>query len=277
MITKEKLERLIRELPSPPQNALRILNVLRTPDSGAEEVEKALRYDPGLTAGVLKMANSAYFGLPQRIGSVKQAVVLLGWKRISDLVMVSCMNTVMDRSVEGYDMEKGELWRHSVAVSVTSEVLAKELNIQGVDEIFTASLLHDIGKILLSMEVKEQIKNPNLFFEGNQSFDSVEKEYIGLDHAEAGAEILSRWGLPERTINAVRFHHKPDDSPYPDNMLDILHISDALCIMMGFTAGKEGLKYQPSSNAVKRLSLSQLTMEKAATYTMEKMNQLLNV
>jgi len=277
MITKEKLERLKRELPSPPQNALKILNVLKDPDSGAEEVEEILRYDPGLTADVLKMANSAYFGFPNRIGSVKQAVVLLGWKKISDLVMVSCMNSVMDRGVEGYDLEKGELWRHSVAVSVTSEVLAQELGIKGIDEIFTASLLHDIGKVLLGMEVKEQIKNPNLFFEGSQSFDSVEKEYLGLDHAEAGAEILSMWGLPERTINAVRFHHKPDESPYADNMLDIIHISDTLCIMLGFTAGKEGLKYHPSSNAAKRLALSQLTMEKAASYTKEKMNQLLNV
>ncbi len=277
MISKELLDRLIREIPSPPENAVRVLEVLRDSESTPSKVEEALRYDPGLTANILRMANSAYFGLPQRIGSIRQAVVVLGWKRVYDLVMVSCMSSVMDRPVEGYDLAKGELWRHSVAVSVTAELLAKELEIRGVDEVFTASLLHDIGKLLLGILIKEHMRDPEFFSKGDSSFDRLEKGLIGIDHAEAGAIVLERWGLPHRVVNAVRYHHNPEDSPKPDSMLDILHLADVTCLILGFTAGKEGLKYEPSSSVAKRLNMSSSILERASSLTLEKMNQLMRV
>lgn len=277
MISAEYLERLLKEIPSPHENAVKVMRVLKDSESTPSQVEEILRYDPKLTADILRLANSAYFGLPQRIGSVRQAVVILGWKRVYDLLMVSCMNSVMDRPVEGYDMEKGELWRHSVAVSVTSELIAKELGIKGAEEVFTASLLHDIGKLLLGMILKDRITDTKVFLEGHLGFDKLEKEYLGMDHAEAGAFVLTKWGLPERTINAVKYHHSPDDSPIPDSMLDILHVSDVTCLILGFTAGKEGLKYEPSSKAIKRLNLTSTILEKASSYTLEKMNQLMNV
>lgn len=277
MISTEYLERLVKEIPSPPENAVKVMKVLKDNESTPSQVEEILRYDPKLTADILRLANSAYFGLPHKVGSVRQAVVILGWKRVYDLLMVSCMNSVMDRPVEGYEMEKGELWRHSVAVSVTSELLAKELGIKGVEDVFTASLLHDIGKLLLGMIIKDRMPNKSIFLEDHMAFDKLEKEYLGMDHAEAGAFVLSKWGLPERTINAVRYHHSPDDSPVPDSMLDILHVADVTCLMLGFTAGKEGLKYEPSSKAIKRLKLNSEILERASSYTLEKMNQLMNV
>ncbi len=267
------LKKVIKDLSTPPRNAMKLMEVIRDPATESKEVEDLLRYEPGLTANLLRMANSAYFALPQRIGSVRQAIVTLGLKRVADLVMVSCLNSIMGVSVEGYGLEKGELRNHSIAVAVTSELLIKELNLPRSDEIFTASLLHDVGKLVLGHFVKDA--PTEAFYRGNEAFDEIEREVSGYDHGYVGAEVLKAWGFPEAMVNAVRFHHYPDECPADNMIVDVLHVCDMICLMLGFTAGKEGLKYKSSSNAAKRLNLSVVAMERAASYTMEKMNHLL--
>ena len=127
----------VKSFPGMPANSAKLLNMLKDPDSSAAEIEDVLKYDPGMTANILKLTNSAYFGIPTKVSSVKQAVVLLGWKRLLQLVMTLCMSTVMKKAVPGYDLSHGELWRHSVAVSVAAELVVKALRIPGADEVFT--------------------------------------------------------------------------------------------------------------------------------------------
>ncbi|MCK5416940.1 MAG: HDOD domain-containing protein, partial [Desulfobacterales bacterium] len=107
----------VKSFPTMPGAGTKMLSLLEEPDTTVSEIEEILRYDPGLTANVLKLANSAYFGLPSKIGSLKQAVILLGLKRLIQIVVASCVSAVMDKSVPGYDLPAGDLWRHSIAVS----------------------------------------------------------------------------------------------------------------------------------------------------------------
>ena len=107
----------------------------------------------GLTANLLKLANSAYFGIPAKVGSVRQAVILLGLKRLVQMVIAACTSAIMDRGVPGYDLPAGDLWRHSLAVSVAAEGLARELKMESAEEIFTAALLHDVGKLAIDAEI----------------------------------------------------------------------------------------------------------------------------
>ena len=113
----------VDSFPSMPGAGARMLALLQEQDTNVSEIEEILRYDPGLTANVLKLANSAYFGVPSKIGSLKQAVILLGMKRLTQLVVASCVSAVMDKSVAGYDLPAGDLWRHSVAVSIACEAM----------------------------------------------------------------------------------------------------------------------------------------------------------
>ena len=119
----------VKAFPGMPATSAKLLAMLKDPESSAAQIESVLKYDPGLTANILKLTNSAYFGIPTQVSSVKQAVVLLGWKRLLQLVMTMCMSTIMKKPVPGYNMPPGKLWQHSVAVSVAAELVVKALKL----------------------------------------------------------------------------------------------------------------------------------------------------
>jgi putative nucleotidyltransferase with HDIG domain len=274
---KHKIVSKIQSFPSISGVATRILKLLDDPDSSAEDVQNALRLDPGLTANILKLTNSAYFGLPNKVGSVRQAVVLLGWKRLVKIVLATCVNAVLDKPVPGYDLPPGELWRHSVAVSVTAEGLMKELNLDVDDEIFTAALLHDLGKLVMGEFVAEDLESIRSSAEKGIPFQMAEREVLGTNHAEIGAMLLESWSFPSRLVGAVRWHHEPDSAEPPSTLIDIVHVANVLCLMLGIGAGIEGLHYKPSATATKRLGLKPKQLEVVASQTLQWANELSNV
>ena len=123
-----------------PGAAVELLALIDDPDVSVSQIEDILRKDAGLTANILKLANSAYFGIPCKVGSVRQAVLILGLKRLIQMVIASCVGAIMDKPVPGYDLPPGELWRHAIAVSVAAEGLVKELGIGANEEIFHTAL-----------------------------------------------------------------------------------------------------------------------------------------
>jgi len=133
----------VESFPSMPEAGAKMLALLKEPNAPVAEIEKVLRNDPGLTTNVLKLANSAFFGIPSKVGSVKQAFVLLGAKRFTELVLATCTCSVMDKAVDGYELPPGELWRHSIEVSTAAEALMKYKKIAEPKDIFTPALLHD--------------------------------------------------------------------------------------------------------------------------------------
>ena len=148
----------LQAFPSIPATAGKLLKMLEDPETTAAQVESVLKLDPGLTANILRLTNSAYFGLPQQVGSIRQAVVLLGWKRLTSLILTTCMNAVLNKPVDGYELGDGDMWRHALAVSVAAEGLSKILGLKNVDEVFTAALLHDLCKMVLGRYVAEDIQ-----------------------------------------------------------------------------------------------------------------------
>ena len=261
-------------LPSIPGAAVKLLSLLDDPESSVNEIEEILKYDPGLTANVLKLSNSAYFGLPQKIGSVKQAILVMGTKRLTQLVMASCVHALMDRPVNGYELPKGEFWRHSVAVSVSAELLVKELKIPSVDVIFTAALLHDLGKIIMDEFVNEEYKLIQDEVQKGLSFEMAEQKVLGTNHAEIGAKILQKWSFPNEIVLAVQYHHLPDAADPKSSLIDIVHVANALCLMIGIGIGREGLQYQLSKLATGRLGLNQNQLEMVASQTLQWVDEL---
>lgn len=269
--------KLINAFPGMPGAAVKLLALVDDPDVSVDRIEGILRYDPGLTANILKLANSAYFGIPSKVGSVRQAVILLGLKRMIQMVIASCMSAIMDKAVPGYDLSPGELWRHSIAVSVAAECLVKELNIEAAEEIFTAALLHDVGKLILGDFVNEDYQKIEKALTQGISFEIAENIVLGTDHADVGAQILAKWSIPDSIINAVRWHHCPESSNGTNTILDIVHVANMLCLMIGIGVGREGLSYQPSGAVVKRLGLETAHLEKVASQTLQWTNELMEM
>jgi putative nucleotidyltransferase with HDIG domain len=224
----DKIMSKIDAFPSIPGSAVKLLALLENSETPVGEIEEVLRIDPGMTANVLKLTNSAYFGLPTKVGSIKRAVMLLGMNKMKQLVMTSCVGAVMDGPIPGYDLPAGELWRHSIAVSVAAEGLSRELKLTGTDDIFTAALLHDVGKLILGQFIQEDLDAIDAAAGTDVSFEIAEKQVLGTDHAEIGARILSHWSLPDDLVHAVRWHHDPDPAEESRRTTDIVHVANVL-------------------------------------------------
>ena len=273
-IRKDKIVERIKSLPVMSSTVSELLRLIDDPEATAFQAEEVLRRDPNMTLDILKLTNSPYFGLPCRVGSVKQAVVLLGWKRLRQLVMISCLGCMLGKPIPGYDLPAGELWRHSIAVSVSAEGLAKEINLSQAEEAFTAGLVHDLGKQVLGMLVKEETSKIEEVLSKGVSFVEAERKVLGTDHAEIGALILKKWNFPEEMIRVVRWHHEPDRSEVKEELVDIVHIANILCLMIGIGVGREGIRYNLSTEALKRLGIKTAHLERVASQTKEWVDEL---
>jgi putative nucleotidyltransferase with HDIG domain len=219
----------VESFPSMPEAGAKLLVLLKDPKAPVAEIEKILRHDPGLTTNVLKLANSAFFGIPSKVGSVKQAFVLLGAKRFTELVLATCTCSVMDKAIDGYDLPPGELWSHSIAVSNAAEAMVKYKKIDKSKDVFTPALLHDLGKIVLGRFVKEEFDTIKNIVNSGVPYEIAEHMALGTDHAEIGAQILSQWSFPQDVVNAVRFHHNPDAVHNTSIQIDIVYIANLFC------------------------------------------------
>lgn len=257
---------------SPTANSLLVL--LAKPNANAADVERAVRYDPGLTANILKLANSAYFGIPGGIASVSQAVTRVGWRRMYQLTVAATVNAMMEKPVPGYQLAPGALWRHSVAVAVAAETLARENGLQMPEETFTAALLHDAGKLVMGKFVEPYFDLIEMAVSRGLSFDQAEREVLATDHAEVGAWVLEHWSLPAGIVEAVRCHHRPDAASPRSLLIDVVHLADVFCLILGIGVGNDGIQYMPSMGAMARLGLKPDRMRSAADRTLRGVEEL---
>ena len=245
----------VKAFPTMPEAGAKMLTLLEEPDTEISEIEEILRYDPGLTANILKLANSAYFGIPSKIGSLKQAVVVLGFKRLVQLVVASCVSAVMDKSIPGYDLPPGNLWRHSIAVSIAAEALVKDKKKTVSQDVFTPALLHDVGKLVLGTFVKEELEAIESIAAKGVPFVVAENMILGTDHAEIGAQILSHWNFPKDVIHAVRWHHDPESPKTVNIQMDIVYLANLLCQTADTSDENGGQSVELSPAVIDRLGV----------------------
>ncbi len=201
------------------------------------------------------MANSAFFGIPQKVGSLKHAVTLLGVKRFAQIAVSACMSKTMDKAVEGYGLSPGELWLHSIAVSNTAEALAKYKKLTETSDVFTPALLHDMGKLVLGEFVKEESQKIQSLVAKGVPLVIAENMVLRTDHAEIGALILGKWFFPSDLVNAVRWHHNPERIKNSNLQSEIVYLSDLLCQSNGDSNSADGQFIMPSSVVLDRLGI----------------------
>jgi putative nucleotidyltransferase with HDIG domain len=160
---------------------------------------------------------------------------------------------------------------------VAAEGLSRELKLKGTEDIFTAALVHDVGKLILGQFIQEDLAAIDAAAGSDVSFEVAEKQVLGTDHAEIGARILSHWSLPDDLVHAVRWHHDPDAAEEQNRTTDIVHVANVLCLMMGIGVGREGLQYEPSPAVTRRLGLKPFHLEHVASQTLQWAEELSDV
>lgn len=257
MLDKLTILRQIRNVPSLPSVVIRIRQYLNDPDVSFDALAKVIEHDPGLTANILQLANSAYFGWSRRIKTVKEAITRLGTNRIFQMVLCMSVAPLVRKPIRGYDMEADALWEHSFATAIFAEKMVQSLRVRGREEAFTAGLLHDMGKVVLGtfIEVDDHPIKELVALEG-LPFDEAERRVLGMDHAEVAAELLASWNLPEEVVAAARWHHNPAVAEQHQQIVDIVHLADALAMRAGWGGGVDMGLYRVEEAAMLRLGLT---------------------
>lgn len=234
----------VDQLPSLPRLYSQLVDQLSDPRSDAEGVARVMQQDMGMCAKVLKLVNSAFFGLPERMTSIQSAVAYLGLNMVKSLVLsVEIFQAASDTRSRAFSIET--LQSHA---GLTAIVASRILNDRSKnEEVFIAGMLHDIGILVFSMQMpdiyevilKTAKAEPMLLHE-------VEKRVVGVTHAEVGALLLQLWGIPPEVVEAVAHHHEPGQAPTPSfGLLTAVHVANGLVHELDVAVGLEGAGETP--------------------------------
>lgn len=241
-----------------PEIISKIVSLTEDPDSTAQDMEQVILRDQILTTKILRLANSAYCGYARNISKVSQATVLLGFQAIKSMALASTVSVYLTSELKGYSLEKDELWTQSQTCAIVSRYIAKHIKYPNPEEAYIAGLLRDIGKTVLNQHMEKEYSEVLTKIEvDNVSFLEAEKEILGFDHAEIGEKIAEKWNLPKALVDTIGHHHTPELANINQLLVSIVHVADAITMMMGIGLGLDGLSYNLSPVAMTALNLTE--------------------
>ncbi|GMT42348.1 MAG: histidine kinase [bacterium] len=236
-ISKENIVKMIDGLPAFSATVAKVIKLSSDPKAAPKDIIHAISIDPVLTAKVLRLINSAYFGVPFKVVSLNRAVVMLGLNTIKNVAIGSSVLTKVKMSRNFKWFTNDEFWEHSLGCGVGARILAAHIGVpaQNREEYFIAGLLHDIGKVVLIQNLPEEfsrLADPG--YSPEDARTSLETKEFGINHAELGSLMAQKWKLPGLLAEAIVQHHAP---VFEDNELDMIkaavHLSDIACNNMG--------------------------------------------
>ncbi|MCK4658130.1 MAG: HDOD domain-containing protein [Phycisphaerae bacterium] len=262
MIQIDRILEQIETLPPLPDTAMKLVAVVNEPSSTMDDIVEAVKYDPAVTTEVLRLCNSAYFGLSRKVTSLNDAMVYLGTVKVLQLVMAVHTGTLLRKPQVGYGLEPGVLWKHSVAVALASAAVGQKLRLPYTGLLFTAGLLHDIGKVILNQYVAEEFTEiARRVTQDKLTFLEAEQQVLGFSHAEIGGRLAEKWQLPEPIVRCVYHHHSPAAINPPDPLVDAVYVANTICLLLGIGLGEDGLSYRADEEVMRRHTLTERDLE----------------
>jgi putative nucleotidyltransferase with HDIG domain len=207
---KNRILQKMKDLPPSLLTVVKAKKMLASEDFDFEDLNRILEGDQSMVATILKIANSSYYGMSGKIASLKHAITMLGVKTISQVITLAGTGDFLNQALKGYNFTAKEVRSHSLSVGFGSRSLATMVAPAAEEDAFIAGLLHDSGKIMLNPYVAEHQIRPKTG--SRDAISDLEKRLLGWDHSEIAAEVFSQWRFPTSVIDAIRFHHTPDQS-----------------------------------------------------------------
>lgn len=245
----------IRELPTLPAVLGKILSTAADPDASAIDLGRLIAADQSLSATLLKLVNSSYYGFYRQIKTVTQAIVVLGFLEVRNLTLTATAFQTFDALPSKYD--RPQLWRHSLAVAIAADRIAKLLK-RNNEGCFESGLLHDIGKVVLDWLYPELFRNAvSEAQEKGISIADAEQATFGMNHATVGGLLGEYWNLPESVVEAIKFHHAPAAATCDPEQVYIIAAANALTYRAGLGEGSSGCPPELSPEIMARIGLTE--------------------
>jgi len=261
-VNLEHVLKRIHALPPLPTSAMRVIALTKNPATSVRELEKVIGQDPALAAGMLRQANSAYYGYARRISSLQEAIVILGFEATQGLAMASAVAPLLKIQLIGYQIEQDGLWKHSMVTAIAAKSLCKKLELPYGDVAFTAGLLHDIGKLVISIYVQEVgaylLEKVTV---AELSYVELEEKIIGYNHATVGGFMAKGWNLPEDLVESISYHHSPSSAHNHTELASVIHVANGLASMLGIGGGVDSFLNPIQQEALNCLSLKESDLE----------------
>ncbi len=221
-------------LTSLPETYLRINQIVDNPHHSAADIGRALSQDPGMTARLLKIVNSPFYGFPSKIDSVSRAITIIGTRDLRDLILATSVAKVFNGlSNDLVTMES--FWHHSVGCALIARGLAAQRREHHTERFFVAGLLHDIGNLLIYQKIPEMAREALLrASHQGEVLHLAEQAVMGFDHAAVGGELLRVWKLPKHLEEAVAYHHAPEKAPQFPVDAALIHLANIIATAVCF-------------------------------------------
>lgn len=258
MPSAKDILRKFTELKTLPHVAIKVTQLVNDDRSTMHDFEEIIKLDPVLVTRLLRLVNSPFFGLSQKVGSISKAVVFTGMTQLRNLVAVESLRGMFKG--DDVDFSAQKLWLHSATVAILSGMIAKRIFGKDSEDIFLAGIIHDIGLIVENQVVGEQLRAAcKAFREEQGTLIECERKAIGTDHAEVGYLLVKDWGLPLEVLSAIKSHHLSRQIKSVSSPVSILQLAE-------FIAGK--MQYWPIAGPLEKLpsELAAHVKERMADY-----------
>ncbi len=260
-----ELDRIISSLdkiPTLPVIYSQLGKLLQSPDATIQAVSNIISEDQVIAAKVLKFVNSAFYGFPQRIGSLQRAIVILGFNTIKNLVFATSVFD-MFRGVETTStFDKKNFWKHCIGCAVASRVLAEAADLRNPDEVFTGGLLHDIGKLVVAVQYPDKFSAViNEVQRSGVPMVEAERKIFGFDHTQVGSALAVQWRFPMETASMIGSHHLAEGASPQRKDIAAVHIGNILCMALGLGTGGEKRLANVNAKAWEILGLTLSSLE----------------
>jgi putative nucleotidyltransferase with HDIG domain len=239
-----------------PQVIIKTQEVISDSKADAKKIAEVIGTDQSIATKVLKVANSAYFGMSGKISSISHASVVLGHKILEEIVTLAGAEGILAGKLPGYGYDSQDLWKHSLAVAFASKIIANSKNPGLVKEAHMTGLIHDVGKIILDSYIVEKKAEIESFMEKEEkTFFEAESQYLGFNHADIASDVCKKWNFPESIIIAIKYHHQPAGSD-GNELCYILHMADYIATLSGIGYDTDDILYELEEGTMDYLRFS---------------------
>jgi putative nucleotidyltransferase with HDIG domain len=248
-----------KSLPCSPVLLPKLISLLSSSESNIQEIERFVKQDASLTAVTMKVANSAFFsGSGNKCESLNDALFRLGFREMYRIVATTMSGKWLSQGIEGYGWEPGDLYKHSICVAVSAEILAKKKKNIAPEIAYTAGLLHDVGKLAIAFACADKFDAIRQLVQEKQiAWRLAELEILGFDHTQVGAELLKNWQFPDNFIEIAQFYPRPSEArPEFFEIVTHIHASKHLAVSMGVGVGEEGFSTEIDDAALERFGFN---------------------